>query len=113
MGLCDAHQGMADNIEHLRTGQDELFKLTSKTALDVNSMSAHVTQLFELTTQGDDRFKEFKIEFSERLDELLTEVRKMKRKPSLAKIIAIVIPSLLGSGGVAAMVSAIRAKMIK
>jgi hypothetical protein len=99
MGVCDAHQGMAENIEHLRDGQDDLVKMSTKTALDINSMTSSVVQLFELVSQSDDRFREFKLEISGQLNQILTEVRRLKRKPSLIKIVSIVVPSLLGSGG--------------
>lgn len=99
--ICDAHNGMAENIERLRDSQDKLFELSTKTSIQVAETSGHIAQLFELTAQGEEHRKATDV----RLDLILEKVSRLNRKPSLAKIAAIIFPSLLGSGGMATLIA--------
>lgn len=99
--VCDAHNGMAENIERLRDGQERLFQLTTQMSVDMAESRGHITQLFELSAQSEDRRKED----HETLQVILDKVNKLCRKPSLARIAAVVVPALLGSGGVAALLN--------
>jgi pyruvate-formate lyase-activating enzyme len=79
MAECDAHEGLVKSIEQL-----------------------YDTQLFELTAQGEEHRKATDV----RLDLILEKVGRLSRKPSLVKIAAVVVPALLGGGGVTALVTA-------
>lgn len=98
MGLCDAHQGMADNIERLMNGQDKLFDLQRETANDIKGMSVTITKLSEGQAQN-----------AAQMEAILAEVKKLKKRPSPVKTAAIFIAALLGGGGISTLITALKA----
>jgi ABC-type transporter Mla subunit MlaD len=114
MAVCDAHEGMAGNIEHLRKSVDQLYDLNRQALKEAGETTRSMAQLFESTAQNETNLREFKAESSahlsaqdKKMDDILAAVSALKRRRSPAKSIAIVAASLLGGGGLASIINAV------
>jgi hypothetical protein len=94
--ICAAHEGLTENINYLRVDQAKLFDLNRETSKDIKNVIVAQAKA-ELRLDAQDT----------KLDEILREVRKIKRT-SFMKKVAIVATSILGSGGVAALIAAVK-----
>jgi hypothetical protein len=94
--ICAAHEGLTENINYLRVDQAKLFDLNRETSKDIKDVIVAQAKT-DIRLDGQDI----------KLDEILREVRKIKRTGMLKKM-AIVAASILGSGGIAALITAVK-----
>ncbi len=98
--MCDAHMGMAENIRYLRDGQAQLFDLSRETSKDIKEISV------EQAKQG--AKTDIRLDAQDaKLDEILRAVGKPRKKIGPAKLIAIIVPSLIGGGGLFGGIAAV------
>jgi hypothetical protein len=94
--ICAAHEGLTENINYLRVDQAKLFDLNRETSKDIKNVIVAQAKA-ELRLDAQDT----------KLDEILREVRKIKRSGLLKKL-AIVAGAILGSGGIATLIAAVK-----